>query len=318
MKTPGSESSSYKAPKLARRTAMVREVLADLDTPLSTYLKLANQPNSYLFESVEGGERWGRYSIIGLPCKTVFKISGYTVEVFVSGQLHEVFKVDDPLAWVEQVQASYQVDHMVDAPAFNGGLVGYFGYETVAYVEKRLEQNKTDPLGTPDIYLMLSEELVVFDSLSGKLLLIVHVEPGGTERGEAKLEELQLALHQPLNERRMSGAAVNKQADEFTSGFTATEFKEAVAKARDYIAAGDIMQVVLSQRLSIPFKARSIDLYRALRTLNPSPYMFYLCFDEFSVVGSSPEILVRLQDGDVTVRPKGIGRTLNVNRLRSQ
>ncbi len=303
MKSPSLVPPSYEVPKSVRRIALVREVLADLDTPLSTYLKLAKQANSYLFESVEGGERWGRYSIIGLPCKTVFKITGHTIEVHLCGQLHESFDIEDPLAWVEQMQAAYEIDYADDIPGFSGGLVGYFGYETVAYVEQRLQQNKPDPLGTPDICLMLSEELVVFDSLSGKLLLIVHVDADQRQRGQARLDELQHALHQPLDELRMSGAVGGEHAHEFTSGFTEPGFKDAVSKARNYIAAGDIMQVVLSQRLSIPFTARSIDLYRALRTLNPSPYMFYLQFADFSVVGSSPEILVRAQAGNVTVRP---------------
>ena len=294
---------SFQAPKSIRRTSLVREVLADLDTPLSTYLKLAQQANSYLFESVEGGERWGRYSIIGLPCETVFKINNYDIEVHIHGQLHESFAVTDPLAWVEQVQAAYHVEHTAVVPAFSGGLVGYFGYETVAYVEKRLQQNKTDPIGTPDICLMLSEELVVFDNLSGKLMLIVHVDEGDEKSGEAKLDELQEMLRKSLNESRVPATVGGECADGFTSGFTEAGFKDAVSKARDYIAAGDLMQVVLSQRLSIPFSARSIDLYRALRSLNPSPYMFYLRFDDFSVVGSSPEILVRAQDGNVTVRP---------------
>ncbi len=294
---------SFSSPYTYKRKALVREVLADLDTPLSTYLRLANKPNSYLFESVQGGEKWSRYSIIGLPCETVFKIHENQVDVFVSGQQQESFTVENPLDWVADLHASFSVPEVEELPGFSGGLVGYFGYETIAYIEQKLQQQKPDELELPDILLMLSEELVVFDNLSGKLFIIIHVQPDQEQQGIARLDELQQQLAMPLNESRLEGQASGLAEDHFSSGFTQEGFKEAVGTARDYIAAGDIMQVVLSQRMSIPFDSRPLDLYRALRILNPSPYMYYLQFDDFDVVGSSPEILVRAENGEVTVRP---------------
>jgi len=293
------------------RIPLVREVLADLDTPLSTYLKLANAPYTYLFESVQGGEKWGRYSIIGLPCKTVIKISGFDVSLYEGDTCISEQTVDDPLAWVTEYQNNYQVYESDELPRFTGGLVGYFGYETIEYIEKRLAKKsaqrdkKPDPLETPDILLMVSEEVVVFDNLSGKLYIIVHVDPNENDalpKGEKRLREIEKCLRLPLPEKPgHNPKQINEQ--DFVSGFTEQGYKDAVAKAREYIIEGDIMQVVLSQRLTIPYHAPPLDLYRALRSLNPSPYMYYLDLGDHHVVGSSPEILVRLEDEEVTVRP---------------
>lgn len=291
------------------RIPLVREVLADLDTPLSTYLKLADAPYSYLFESVHGGEKWGRYSIIGLPCKKVIKISGHEISLFDDDVLIETLTVDDPLAWIDDYQAQFKVFEDDSMPRFSGGLVGYFGYETIAYIEKRLAKSaKPDPLETPDILLMVSEEVVVFDNLSGKLFIIVHVDATAddlaeaVDAGEARLTQLVDALASKLPVRK-EHQALRVNEDDFVSGFTEQGYMDAVDKARRYIIDGDIMQVVLSQRLTIPFNAPPLDLYRALRSLNPSPYMYYLDLGDHHVVGSSPEILVRLEDGEITVRP---------------
>ncbi|RKZ65326.1 MAG: anthranilate synthase component I [Gammaproteobacteria bacterium] len=289
------------------RVPLVREVLADLDTPLSTYLKLANAPYSYLFESVHGGEKWGRYSIIGLPCNKIIKISGYEISQYEDDQLVEQQTVADPLQWIEEYQAQFKVyDDDENLPRFTGGLVGYFGYETIAYIEKRLAKNtKPDPLQTPDILLMVSDEVVVFDNLSGKLYIIVHIdtdEVNGIEHGKARLQQIADALNNKLPEKSSHARQIIDE-DDFVSGFTEQGYKDAVRKAKQYIVDGDIMQVVLSQRLTIPFNAPPLDLYRALRSLNPSPYMYYLDLGDHHVVGSSPEILVRLEDGQVTVRP---------------
>ncbi len=294
--------------KTINRIPLVREVLADLDTPLSTYLKLADAPYTYLFESVHGGEKWGRYSIIGLPCKTVIKIRGFEVSLYENNRCISQQQVADPLQWISDYQQSYQVFENDELPRFTGGLVGYFGFETIEYIEQRLAKKKTDkpdPLETPDILLMVSEEVVVFDNLSGKLYIIVHVDPNAVDAldtGEQRLREIENRLHHRLPEKPGHNS---RQIDEkdFVSGLTEEGFKAAVAKARQYIIDGDIMQVVLSQRLSIPFKAPPLDLYRALRSLNPSPYMYYLNLDDHYVVGASPEILVRLEDGLITVRP---------------
>jgi len=285
------------------RIPLSREVLADLDTPLSTYLKLAKGPYSYLFESVQGGEKWGRYSIIGLPCRSLLRVCGETITIERDAEVVETVQVADPLAWIEAFQSRFKVPDVSGLPRFTGGLVGYFGYDTIAYIEPRLKAEKPDPLNSPDILLMVSEEVVVFDNLSGKLYLVVHAEPGQREAGEKRLDELAEKLTQPLVVPESTGSGRHVDEAEFVSGFTEDGFKQAVAKAKEYIVEGDIMQVVLSQRLSVPFDAQPLDLYRALRSLNPSPYMYFMDIGDFQIVGSSPEILVRLEDDTVTVRP---------------
>ena len=288
------------------RIPLMREVLADLDTPLSTYLKLANGPYSYLFESVHGGEKWGRYSIIGLPCNKVVRIEGNHISVQQDGKEVESLDVDDPLAWIEELQSQYKVPEVESLPRFNGGLVGYFGYDTIRYIEPRLANcPNPDTIGAPDILLMVSDELVVFDNLSGKLYVIVHVDAGDKDalsKGQTRLDELVKLLDTPVKHEAKTSPVKVSESD-FISGFTQDGFEDAVNKSKQYITDGDVMQVVLSQRLSIPFSARPLDLYRALRSLNPSPYMYYLDLGDFHIVGSSPEILTRLEDGEVTVRP---------------
>jgi len=288
------------------RIPLVREVLADLDTPLSTYLKLASGPYSYLFESVQGGEKWGRYSIIGLPSRSLLRVIGNEIGIEQDGELVRHETVDDPLEVVREFMEEYSVPEIDGLPRFTGGLVGYFGYDTVRYIESHLGESKPDPLGTPDILLMVSDEVVVFDNLSGRLHVVVHVDPvedDAYEQGVARLDGRVARLVEPVR-RPEDGPPPQAVAEEaFVSGFEREEFEQAVEVSREYIRNGDIMQVVLSQRLSIPFEADPLDLYRALRMLNPSPYMFYMDLDDFHIVGSSPEILVRLEDDVVTVRP---------------
>ncbi|MCW9023932.1 MAG: anthranilate synthase component I [Gammaproteobacteria bacterium] len=288
------------------RIPLMREVLADLDTPLSTYLKLANGPYSYLFESVQGGEKWGRYSIIGLPCRKIVRVIDKTITVTLDGKVVEEDIVEDPLAWVEAFYARYNVPDIEALPRFTGGLVGYFGYDTIRYIEPKLGHcPNPDMLHTPDIMLMVSDEVVVFDNLSGKLYVIIYVDPADAKayrQGQSRLNELVSKLNEGAPRHIPETTRTVKEKD-FISGFTEESFKSAVNKAREYITDGDVMQVVLSQRLSIPFNARPLDLYRALRCLNPSPYMYYLDLGEFHVVGSSPEILVRMEEDEVTVRP---------------
>ncbi len=289
------------------RIPVMREVLADLDTPLSTYLKLADGPYSYLFESVEGGEKWGRYSIIGLPCRTVLRVRGHEMTVEHRGNELGTTSVTDPLAALEAFREQFKVPEVAGLPRFTGGLVGYFGYDTVRYIEPRLARKRNpDPLKVPDILLLVSDEVVVFDNLRGRLLVVVHVDPsvrGAYKQAQQRLDDLVGQLRRqalPLQQKKR-GRKV-KESD-FRSGFKQDKFEAAVEKIKDYIVAGDCMQVVLSQRLSIPYKSEPLDLYRALRSLNPSPYMFYLNLEGFHVAGSSPEILARLEDGEVTVRP---------------
>ena len=286
---------------------VVREVLSDLDTPLSVYLKLADGPHTYLFESVEGGERFGRYSIIGLPARRVYEVRGHTLQVRECGEVIETRELDDPLAEVERLRALHKVPKLDGLPGFTGGLVGWFGFECIEYIEPRLKANpRPDELGTPDILLMLSDELAVFDNLKGRLYLVVHAdprEPQAWARANRRLDALNHRLRHggaPYPET-LHGNALD-EAD-FVSGFTREGFIDAVRRSKEYIASGDAFQVVLSQRMSVPFRARPVDVYRALRAMNPSPYMYFLDTGATQVVGSSPEILVRLEQGDVTVRP---------------
>jgi len=294
------------ADKGHNRIPLVCEVLADLDTPLSCYLKLAAKPYSYLFESVQGGEKWGRYSIIGLPSRTVLKVYGKQIRVERDGAVIEQSEADDPLAWIEAFQQRFHVADHPDMPRFAGGLVGYFGYDTVRYIEPRLMPcPNPDQMGTPDILLMLSEEVVVFDNLRGRIYMIVHLDPtaGDTlEDGQRRIDDL-VARMQRGAPRNPQAAGRDVHETDFVSGFTEAGFEGAVERIKDYILEGDCMQVVLSQRLSIPYQAQPLDLYRALRGLNPSPYMYFLDLGDFQIVGSSPEILTRLEDGVVTVRP---------------
>jgi len=288
------------------RIPLVRHVLADLDTPLSTYLKLANGPYSYLFESVQGGEKFGRYSIIGLPCRKQIRIHSKRINIIQDDECIETIEHDDPLEWIEQFYTEFKVAELPNLPRFTGGLVGYFGYDTVRYIEPRLgECPNPDPLKVPDILLMVSDEVLVFDNLAGKLYLIHYANPeqdDAYQSGCSRLEKLILQLQDSVP-RTPLGKPSNIKESDFISGFTEDKFKQAVNKAKDYIVEGDVMQVVLSQRLSVPFTAPPLDCYRALRSLNPSPYMYYLDLGDFHIVGSSPEILVQVENDMVAVRP---------------
>ncbi len=314
MTTPASQpSQSPQTPESAHTLVpVVREVLSDLDTPLSVYLKLADGPHTYLFESVEGGERFGRYSIIGLPARRVHAFHGHTLTVSEYGEVVETREVADPLAEVERLCAMHSVPKVAGLPGFTGGLVGWFGFEAIGYVEPRFAGGHArDELGTPDILLMLSEEVAVFDNLKGRLYLIVHADPRQPQamsRANRRLDELSHRLrHGGAGYPETLQPAALDEAD-FESGFTREGFIAAVETCKDYIRAGDVFQVVPSQRLSVPFQARPVDVYRALRALNPSPYMYFLDVGDTQVVGASPEILARLQydangRGTVTVRP---------------
>ncbi|GAB5413353.1 MAG: anthranilate synthase component I [Congregibacter sp.] len=292
------------------RVPLHREILADFETPLSTYRKLAEAPYTYLFESVEGGEKWGRYSIIGLPCKEMLRVYGHRAEIWRDGDCVSSDEVEDPLAFVEEYQERFRSFADPALPVFHGGLVGYFAYDAVRYVEPRLTDScPPDKLGTPDVLLMLSDEVIVFDNLSGTLRLIVNADPssdGAYDQAVARLDELVAALETPLPPMpRVSlaggdGSALEAQA---ATSLSQSAYEAAVDRVKDYILAGDAMQVVPSQRMTVPFRAPALNLYRALRNLNPSPYLYFLDLQDFHVVGSSPEILVRAQAGKVTVRP---------------
>ena len=285
------------------RIPLVLETFADLDTPLSLYLKLANQPFSYLLESVQGGERFGRYSIIGLPAKTRIVAHGRQIQVLEGDTVVEVAENTNPLDFVKSYQARFKTPPYAGLPRFTGGLAGYFGYETVRYIEKRLANTiKPDDIQTPDVLLLVSEQLAVVDNLSGKLYFIVYAnanEANAYEKAHSTLDTLLKLLRKTATIPESAPSAKT----EATSEFGEENFKAAVKRAQQYILDGDIMQVVLSQRMSQPFSASPLSLYRALRSLNPSPYMFYYDMGDHHVVGASPEILVRLENGTVTARP---------------
>ncbi|AXQ28250.1 anthranilate synthase component I [Solimonas sp. K1W22B-7] len=288
------------------RIALTRELPGDLDTAVGVYLKLAHKPYSYLLESVHGGDQWGRYSFIGLPCREVLKVRGHHVLVERDGRMIEEAEVADPIDFVRQYQRRVRLQPRELPLRFSGGLVGYFGYDCVRYFEPRLDRPKPDPLGTPDILLMLSDEVIVFDNLRATMTLVVHADPASKEdleRGERRLDEIAAKLSEPLALPRAPYHSSPAKPLAFTSGFSEERFCAAVERVKDYIAAGDCMQVVPSQRLSAPFKADPARLYRAIRRLNPSPYMYCMDLGDHHVVGSSPEILVRVQDGTATVRP---------------
>ncbi len=289
------------------RVPLVREVLADLDTPLTAYRKLVGEGHySCLFESVQGGERWGRYSIIGLPAREVVRITGREIEVR-NDQGGHTEQADDPVAWIEAYRQRFRSPEMPGLPRFNGGLVGYFGYDSVRYFEPRLGPAPgQDTLSVPDVVLMRCDEVVVFDNLRGSLFLVVHLAPdaeGELERGRERLDALAGRLRAPLAEPDETPRGRQLAEDEFISEFPRAQYEEAVERIREYILAGDVMQVVPSQRMSVPYSAPPLDIYRALRYLNPSPYMFYLDLEDFQIAGSSPEILTRLEGETVTVRP---------------
>ena len=282
-----------------------KEVVVDTDTPLALYLKLANKPFTYFLESVQGGEKWGRYSFIGLAAETVIKVYNYEVRVEKNGQIIEKNDVDDPLAWIEDYQNTFKVPKLENLPDFNGGLVGYFGYEIIRYIEPKLENiDKTDELNVPDILLMVSNDLLVVDNLSSKVYIITHIDPTENSFDDAilKLDSIDKDIKQLIEHK--TSASENIKPTDFVSSFGKKNFLKAVKDVQKYIIAGDVMQVVPSQRLSCSFKAKPIELYRQLRILNPSPYMYFLNLDNFSIVGSSPEILTRVDNNNVaTIRP---------------
>ena len=282
-----------------------REVVLDTDTALGLYLKLANNTYSYLFESVQGGEKWGRYSIIGLHAQTVIKVFDYEIQIEKNSNIIERFQVEDPLAWIEQYQQQFKVPEIADLPEFNGGLVGYFGYEIIRYIEPKLKDIKLkDELNIADILLMVSNDLVVFDNLANKAFLLTHVNPEtqSYDQAMAYLDTIEADIDRPLVKQDYQSDNLTTQ--DFSSSFGEQNYKDVVEHIQRYIVAGDVMQVVPSQRLSAPYKAPSVELYRQLRRLNPSPYMYYLNLGDVDIIGSSPEILTRVDSQRrATVRP---------------
>lgn len=295
------------------RIPLVKEVLADLETPLSLYVKLTQtfgQKNTYLLESVLGGERFGRFSFIGLPAKTVLRTVGTPqvpiTEVLFNDEVIET-NYENPLDFIDSYFKRFKVAVQSGLPRFCGGLAGYFGYDTVRYIESRLAKHQLpDELGVPDIQLMLTEELAVIDNVAGRIYLIVYADPSvadSYDTAQTRLKELFSCLSKPIS----MPASLPSTKTELIRKFKAEDFEKAVRKTKEYILAGDCMQVVIGQRISKPFTDSPLALYRALRSLNPSPYMYFYDFGDLQVVGSSPEILVRQEKREaekiVTIRP---------------
>ncbi len=289
------------------RIPLIAEAFADLETPLSLYLKLAGGArHSFLLESVVGGERFGRYSFIGLPARTLLRASGFVTEVVTDGAVVERVP-GNPLDFIAQYQQRFKVALRPGLPRFCGGLAGYFGYDAVRYIEPRLAKTwKPGGIDTPDILLLQCEELAVIDNLSGRLYLIVYADPAQPEayfNGKRRLSELGDKLRYSVTAppvKRGPSYAVERRFDK-------ADYLAAVVRSKEYIAAGDMMQVQIGQRLQKRYTESPLSLYRALRSLNPSPYMYFYDMGDFQIVGASPEILVRQEhtpEGDkITIRP---------------
>ncbi|MBR7794406.1 anthranilate synthase component I [Undibacterium sp. FT147W] len=293
------------------RIPMIAEAFADLETPLTLYLKLAQTQNAgkntFLLESVMGGERFGRYSFIGLPANTLLRSYGEKVEIVRNGEIIETYH-GNPLDFIAEFQSRFKVALRPGMPRFCGGLAGYFGYDTVRHVEKRLAHSAPkDDLGLPEIQLLVTEELAVIDNVSGKLYLIVYADPTQAEawsKARQRLKDLRAMLRRSVD-APVTSASVRTES---IRDFAKEDYLKAVEKAKEYIMAGDLMQVQVGQRIKKPYVDSPLSLYRALRSLNPSPYMYFYNFGDMQIIGASPEILVRnesLNDGSrkVTIRP---------------
>lgn len=293
------------------RIPLIAEAFADLETPLSLYLKLAQSQNTgkntFLLESVVGGERFGRYSFIGLPAKTLLRATGNLVKIVTNGVVTETHE-GNPLDFIEAFQARFKVALRPGMPRFCGGLAGYFGYDTVRHIERKLAGSAPkDDLGLPEIQLLVTEELAVIDNLSGKLYLIVYADPAQPEafvKARQRLKELRVMLRRSVDVPVTTGSVRTEAVRDFSK----EDYLAAVARAHEYVMAGDLMQVQIGQRIRKPYVDSPLSLYRALRSLNPSPYMYYYNFGDMQIVGASPEILVRNEtspggERKVTLRP---------------
>jgi anthranilate synthase component I len=292
------------------RIPLMAEAFADLETPLSLYLKLAHTSgdgkHSFLLESVVGGERFGRYSFIGLPARTLLRATGFKTEVVTDGEVVETSD-GNPLDFIADYQQRFKVALRPGMPRFCGGLAGYFGYDAVRFIEPKLAKTqKPGGIDTPDILLLQCEELAVIDNLSGRLYLIVYANPAEAEayfKAKRRLGELSDKLKYSVT----APAVKRVTAHSVERDFAKPDYIAAVLKAKEYIAAGDMMQVQIGQRLRKRYSESPLSLYRALRSLNPSPYMYFYDMGDFQIVGASPEILVRHEHtpegAKITIRP---------------
>jgi anthranilate synthase component 1 len=286
---------------------IAKKIYKDNETPLSIYSRLNQDENSFLLESVEGGIKWAQYSILGIDCKEYIKVLGNTVETFQDNNL-DSYQSEDPLAEVSNLTSKYHSPDIDNLPRFYGGYVGFFAYESSRYAEKKIDslQPKKSKFKEhmPEIYLVKSDKLIVFDNTDNSIQLVYNVDPSSCSYDEAlnileSMEEIFLIEkdNQLLDFKKPTGQL------EFNSNFKKDEYLNGVKKIKDYILEGDAFQVVLAQDFSLPFDSDAFELYRALRVLNPSPYMYYLNLKECKVVGASPEILIRLEQDKITLRP---------------
>ena len=284
-----------------------REIMAPHETPLSLYLKIANQQNNFLFESVEGGDRWAQYSIIGFGCLDTIKVSGTKIETVIDG-IRDNFIAENPLEAIEEIISQHRSPNIDNLPRFHGGFIGFFAYESAQYAENKIaslscKDSKFEE-HMPDIMLVKADQLIIFDNLNSSTQIIfnANLENMTYEFAQSKLDEIEKVLITPA-ENNFKKFKQIENSFEFESNFTKKEYCDAVNTIKNYIAEGDVMQVVLAQDFSAGFDKDPFNLYRAIRELNPSPYMYFLDLDECQIVGASPEILVRLEDDEINLRP---------------
>ena len=286
---------------------VAKEIFLEDQTPLTLYSQISNKSNSFLLESVEGGNQWAQFSIIGFDCLDTIKVTGNLVELNIEGASSS-FESDDPLSEIQKITDNHQAPEINGLPRFYGGYVGFFAYESAKYAEKKIAnlKNKDSKFKEhmPDIFLVKADKLVVYDNINKSTQVIFNADPSKHSYDEV-IKEIEVIISSLEIKIDTSEASYKEPSGlmDFESNFTKKNYLNAVKIVKKYIEEGDVMQVVLAQDFSSPFNKNPFDLYKAVRKLNPSPYMYYLDLEECQVVGSSPEILVRLQDKKLTLRP---------------
>ena len=286
---------------------MAREITSPGDNPLSLFSKIADKKNNFLFESVEGGDKWAQYSIIGFGCLDTIKAYGNVIETSISG-MNERFVSDHPLEDIEKITSKDQSPDLDNLPRFYGGYVGFFAYESAQYAEKKIsslpakDSKFSDHM--PDVLLVKAEQLIIFDNLKNSIKIIFNANLRNMSYSfaQARLDEIESTILNSSSEQIEKFNEITNTS-EFDSNFSKEEYLQAVKKVKCYIEEGDVMQVVLAQDFSASFNKDPFELYKAIRKLNPSPYMYFLNLGEYQIVGASPEILVRLENEEVTLRP---------------
>ena len=286
---------------------MAREITSPGDNPLSLFSKIADKKNNFLFESVEGGDKWAQYSIIGFGCLDTIKAYGNVIETSISG-INERFVSDHPLEDIEKITSKDQSPDLDNLPRFYGGYVGFFAYESAQYAEKKIsslpakDSKFSDHM--PDVLLVKAEQLIIFDNLKNSIKIIFNANLRNMSYSfaQARLDEIESTILNSSFEQIEEFNDITNTS-EFDSNFSKEEYLQAVNKVKCYIEEGDVMQVVLAQDFSASFNKDPFELYKAIRKLNPSPYMYFLNLGEYQIVGASPEILVRLENEEVTLRP---------------